>query len=307
MSFGREPVVVQLPVSASFDTNLGGSNPSVDSLLFVNSLITANRLDWNYRLFKDEGKPMETYQLNHQKQTVEFVTQEKNSFFTREKPKMSVWEAVELLNTVNDESDPDNDLPQILHSYQTAEKLRELWPGEEYDWLHLTGFIHDLGKVLATPQWNNQPQWAVVGDTFPVGCEHSEKVVYSRHFSLNPDTLDSRYNTKFGMYEANCGFDQLEMSWGHDEYMYQVLKHNDCSLPEKGLYLIRYHSFYPWHRDQAYQHLASQKDFQMLPLLREFSNSDLYSKCEKDLSAPEIEAYYRSLIKKYFHQDKLQW
>jgi hypothetical protein len=81
MSFGREPVVVQLPVSASFDTNLGGSNPSVDSLLFVNSLITANRLDWNYRLFKDEGKPMETYQLNHQKQTVEFVTQEKKQFF----------------------------------------------------------------------------------------------------------------------------------------------------------------------------------------------------------------------------------
>jgi len=306
MNFGREPVVVQLPVSQLLDTPTTAGYSLVDSLLLTSSLI-ANRLDWNYRVFKDEGKPMETYQLNHRNQTVDFVTQQKSNFFTVKKPVMSVWEAVELLNSVKDESDPDNDLPQILHSYQTAEKLRELWPGEEYDWLHLTGFIHDLGKVLATPQWNSQPQWAVVGDTFPVGCQHSEKIVYSQHFSANPDTLYSRYNTKFGMYEGNCGFDQLQMSWGHDEYMYQVLKNNNCSLPEKALYLIRYHSFYPWHRDQAYQHLASQYDVQMFPLLREFSNSDLYSKCEKDLTAPEIEAYYRSLIKKYFHEDKLRW
>jgi len=307
MNFGREPVVVQLPVSQPLDTPTAAGYSLVDSLLLTSSLISATRFDWNYRVFKDEGKPMETYQLNHWNQTVDFVTQQKSNFFSVEKPMMSVWEAVELLNSVKDESDPDNDLPQILHSYQTAEKLRELWPGEEYDWLHLTGFIHDLGKVLATPQWNSQPQWAVVGDTFPVGCQHSEKIVYSQHFSANPDILDSRYNTKFGMYEGNCGFDQLQMSWGHDEYMYQVLKNNNCSLPDKALYLIRYHSFYPWHRDQAYQHLASQHDFQMLPLLREFSNSDLYSKCEKDLSAPEIEAYYRSLIKKYFHEDKLRW
>ena len=32
------------------------------------------------------------------------------------------------------------------------------------------------------------------------------------------------------------------MSWGHDEYMYQVLKHNKTTLPEEALYMIRYAS-----------------------------------------------------------------
>ena len=32
-----------------------------------------------------------------------------------------------------------------------------------------------------------EPQWAVVGDTFPVGCAHSEKIVYPEFFAYNPD------------------------------------------------------------------------------------------------------------------------
>ena len=40
--------------------------------------------------------------------------------------------------------------------------------------------------------------------------------------------------------------------FGHDEYMYQVLKHNSCTIPEKGLNMVRFHSFYPWHNHEAY-------------------------------------------------------
>jgi hypothetical protein len=40
---------------------------------------------------------------------------------------------------------------------------------------HLTGLIHDLGKILAHPEFGSEPQWAVVGDTFPVGCAFSDK------------------------------------------------------------------------------------------------------------------------------------
>src|SRR2546422_6255074 len=39
----------------------------------------------------------------------------------------------------------------------------------------LTGLIHDLGKVLCL---FGEPQWAVVGDTFPVGCAHSDTIVF---------------------------------------------------------------------------------------------------------------------------------
>jgi inositol oxygenase len=51
----------------------------------------------------------------------------------------------------------------------TAEDLRERFPEE--DWLHLCGLLHDMGKVLSLPSFGSLPQWAVVGDTYPVGYE----------------------------------------------------------------------------------------------------------------------------------------
>ena len=38
-------------------------------------------------------------------------------------------------------------VPNIVHAYQTAERIREKFPND--DWFHLTGFIHDLGKLMA--------------------------------------------------------------------------------------------------------------------------------------------------------------
>lgn len=70
------------------------------------------------------------------------------------------------------------------------------------------------------------------------------------------------FSTKNGMYEPNCGLEQLTMSWGHDEYLYRVLKHNGSTLPEQALHMIRYHSFYPWHSGGDYHHLTNEKDEQ---------------------------------------------
>ena len=44
--------------------------------------------------------------------------------------------------------------------------------------------MHDMGKVLCL---FGEPQWAVVGDTFPVGCAYSDKIVYPEFFKNNPD------------------------------------------------------------------------------------------------------------------------
>lgn len=60
---------------------------------------------------------------------------------------MSIREALEKLNDLVDESDPDLDLPNIIHAFQTAERARIEFP--QHDWLHLTGLIHDLGKIMA--------------------------------------------------------------------------------------------------------------------------------------------------------------
>lgn len=80
---------------------------------------------------------------------------------------------MEKLNDLVDESDPDIDLPNIVHAFQAAERAREEFPDD--DWLHFTALIHDLGKVMA---FYGEPQWAVVGDTFPVGCLWSDNIVY---------------------------------------------------------------------------------------------------------------------------------
>ena len=94
---------------------------------------------------------------------------------------MGIWEAMEFLNTLVDDSDPDTDLTQIEHLMQTSEAIRA---DGHPRWFILTGLIHDLGKVLCL---FGEPQWAVVGDTFPVGCRYSDKVVFPEFFEDNPD------------------------------------------------------------------------------------------------------------------------
>lgn len=54
-------------------------------------------------------------------------------------------DALIMLNNLIDESDPDMNLPNMVHAFQTAERIRKEHPNE--DWFHLTGLIHDLGKV----------------------------------------------------------------------------------------------------------------------------------------------------------------
>ncbi len=49
-------------------------------------------------------------------------------------------------------------------------------------------------------------------------------------------------------------------------------------LPEPALYMIRYHSFYPGHREGAYDHLMNDHDREMFEWVRKFNPYDLYSK-----------------------------
>lgn len=41
------------------------------------------------------------------------------------------------------------------------------------------------------------------------------------------------------MYKPHCGLDNVTLSWGHDEYLYRVLKHNKTKLPDSALCMIR--------------------------------------------------------------------
>jgi inositol oxygenase len=246
----------------------------------------------DYRNYESPARDTvrEFYRLNHLNQTFDFVRQKESEFLPLRKREMTIYEAVEFLNTLVDDSDPDTDLDQLQHLLQTSEAIRR--DGHE-DWFVLTGFMHDLGKVLCL---FGEPQWAVVGDTFPVGCQHSDKVVYPEFFALNPDSKNPRFNSRLGVYEEGCGLKNVHLSWGHDEYLYHVTKDY---LPEPALYMIRYHSFYAWHRENEYDHLCDARDREMLSWVRKFNPYDLYSKCPVKPNWAELKPYYDNLFAKY--------
>lgn len=232
----------------------------------------------------------EFYRLNHTYQTYDFVKEKQKEFLQFNRKEMPVWGAMEFLNTLVDDSDPDIELDQLQHLLQTGEAIRK---DGHPDWFVLTGFIHDMGKVLCL---FGEPQWAVVGDTFPVGCKHSDKIVYPEFFEANPDSKDERYNSTYGIYSHGCGLRNVTMSWGHDEYLYQITKDY---LPEPALYMIRYHSFYAQHREQGYEHLMDDHDHEMFKWVQKFNPYDLYSKNPVPPNLKELKPYYEDLIAKY--------
>jgi inositol oxygenase len=232
----------------------------------------------------------EFYRQNHRHQTFDFVQAKKREFLPFNRRRMSIFESLDYLNTLVDDSDPDIELSQLQHLLQTSEAIRA---AGHPDWFVLTGLIHDLGKVLCL---FGEPQWAVVGDTFPVGCGFSDRIVYSEFFTENPDAADPRFNTRCGIYEEACGLRNVDISWGHDEYMYQRMKDY---LPEPALYMIRFHSLYAWHREGQYDHLCDDHDREMLPWVQAFNPFDLYSKSPAPPDWQQLRPYYEQLINAY--------
>jgi len=258
--------------------------------------IATSKSTEEYRNYEEPGRDTvkEFYRLNHTYQTYDFVQQKRADYLKFDKKKMPVWDAFQFLNQLVDDSDPDTDLDQFQHLLQTAEAIRN---DGHPDWMVCVGLLHDMGKVLCL---FGEPQWAVVGDTFPVGCAYSDKIVYPEFFKNNPDYTNENFNTKYGVYEPNCGLRNVTMSWGHDEYVYHIAKNN---LPEEGLYMLRYHSFYPWHKEGAYDHLLDDHDRKMLKWVKLFNPYDLYSKNPTPPNWKELKPYYEDLVAKYLPEE----
>ncbi|KAI0148849.1 DUF706-domain-containing protein [Xylariaceae sp. FL1272] len=241
------------------------------------------------------------YKEQHTKQTVAYNLKVRNHLKTRKREEMTIWQAMEKLNTLIDESDPDTSLSQIQHLLQSAEAIRK---DGKPRWMQLTGLIHDLGKLLFF--YGSEGQWDVVGDTFPVGCAFDERIIYPGSFSENPDLNDPVYSTKYGIYSPGCGLDNVMLSWGHDEYLYHIVK-DQSTLPAESLAMIRYHSFYPWHKEGAYRELMDEHDEKMLEAVRAFNPYDLYSKSDGLPDIEELKPYYLELIDEYFPQKVIKW
>jgi len=241
------------------------------------------------------------YAEQHAKQTVSYNLRARESFLSKTRAEMGIWEAMEKLNTLIDESDPDTSLSQIEHLIQSAEAIRR---DGKPRWMQLTGLIHDLGKLLFF--FGAQGQWDVVGDTFPVGCAFSPKIIFASTFSANPDCKDTVYSSEFGIYKTGCGLENVMLSWGHDEYLYHVVK-DQSLLPEEALAMIRYHSFYAWHTDGAYEWMMRGRDREMREAVRAFNPYDLYSKSDEVPKVEDVKGYYLELIDEFFPKKGIKW
>jgi inositol oxygenase len=259
---------------------------------FLEGRYQEGKSEAEFRQYDAQANPgvAEFYRLNHQFQTVDYVLGKERDYFALNKGKKTVWEAAEFLNTLVDDSDPDTDLTQIEHLLQTSEAMRR---DGQPRWMVLTGFIHDLGKCLCL---YGEPQWGVVGDTFPVGCAWSDQIVFPEYFAANPDRDVLKYQTRFGIYQPNCGLENVHMSFGHDGYIAEVMK---PYLPDESLYMLRFHSFYAWHRHGAYTHLMNGKDEAMLEWVRKFNPYDLYSKGHTKPNLQELKPYYDDLFAEF--------
>ena len=102
----------------------------------------------------------------HQLQTLDLVRAKRKEYIKLDKKKMTIKKALSLLDAFIDPSDPDLDVPNSIHAYQTAEQIRKKYPDNKE--FQIIGLIHDLGKVLFT---FGEPSWCVVGDTYVLGCK----------------------------------------------------------------------------------------------------------------------------------------
>lgn len=278
-------------ISAMQEKPLGSDMEDWDD--FLKGRYKEGKSQEEFRQYDAQANPgvARFYQLNHEHQTLDYVLSKEKQYFALNKGQKSIWEAAEFLNTLVDDSDPDTDLTQIEHLLQTSEAIRA---DSHPRWFVLAGFVHDLGKVLCL--WG-EPQWAVVGDTFPVGCAFSRNIVFPEYFEKNPDLHHPVYSTKYGIYEPNCGLDKVHMSFGHDGYIYEVMKQY---LPQEALYMLRYHSFYPAHKHGAYRYLMNDRDVEMFRWVNEFNKYDLYSKGHAKPKLAELKSYYDDLFAEFF-------
>lgn len=305
-------------------------------------------MDNKFRNFQEkDSKICETYANMLQLQKKGYVLKMKKYYSEINFIRCSIWDMINKLEHICDESDPDNDLPQIVHVYQTAlsieqkfiknntiinipiknlftnshwiqlpEKYKNMYNTTlsdfyksitDWEWFPVIGLIHDLGKILLSKEFGGLPQWSVVGDTFPIGEKLSTNYpFYNKNYHKN--NIDLNINT----YQKKCGFENVLFSWGHDEYFASVLdKKNNTQLPDEAIYIIRFHSFYSWHSPRngniGYIKLADNKDWYMLPLLKAFQKSDLYSKSSNIPIIETIKDKYNKTIHQYIKNGILQF
>lgn len=250
------------------------------------------------RTYHDNTPQFHFYESMHKNQTHDYVKGKLQQYENTYNQSFFMSEVLSQMDDFIDPSDPDIDEPNSFHAYQTAESIRKREP--ENKALQICGLIHDLGKILFK---FGEPPWAVVGDTYVVGCKFPQTIVYYKTMLENPDINNPVFSSKLGIYKEQCGIQNLIITAGHDEYLYNVLQRNNDkhTFPKKYQDIIRFHSFYPWHTGGSYREFMKPEDHKLLENVLDFNKYDLYSKADDDfVVTDDIRTYYNDLITDFF-------
>ena len=225
------------------------------------------------------------YSAMYRGQSAEFVGRMRRKYAALRGFPMTMPEGLRLLGAVIDNSDPDTSLPNIEHAYQAARAARRLRPDDAM--FQVATLIHDVGKIVTL--FDEVPDWATVGDTFVVGEALPRTAPFHQ---LAPPRVVAPLPGGGG--DAGGGLANALVSWGHDEYMFQVLRQNSAAhaLPPRYWNAIRFHSLYAWHTHGYYRHLMSPADHATLRDVQALNACDLYSKDDLDpVGATERERF----------------
>jgi len=259
---------------------------------------------------KKDSAIRDSYRDARINQTLKFNQKVRKIIRDHEWKQYYIWDVILFLDDFVDRSDGDISLPNSHHLFQTAEGLRK---DGHPEWLQVTGLIHDLGKFLYYIINNEEygmtkeTQWGIVGDTFISGCRIPDSIVYKEFNKLNPDTEQEWYDTETGVYQPGAGLMNVLCSYGHDEYLYEVLQRNEHRLPMEALYIIRFHSLYLWHTENEYSALENEDDKKNKELVKLFNKYDLYTKENTEMNPNIYRRHYEPLLRKYLGDDGVLW
>ena len=174
-----------------------------------------------------------------------------------------------------DESDSSPDAAPSLRTlcFIMAETARE--EGLP-DWVQLVALFHELGEALKVIDPSNTGDmastydWTISSRSRLVGCKIPARATFSEFRHLNLDEEDPRYSSDTGVYQENCGLNTVCLMWSGCEYIYHLLKHNNATLPDEALAMIRYYLLGDWHEHREYSALTNAEDEDMLPFVQEF-------------------------------------
>lgn len=268
------------------------------------------------RDYKNSSKDVRShYKKMRANQSISYYNRmvEKWSKFDKE---LSFTEIFDMLDDYVDLSDPDLDIPNRYHAFQTAEAMRK---AGEPEWFQLVGILHDVGKIMVKidpcdqdGQSENE-QWGVAGDTWILGHPIPDSIVFPEYNSEYKESflIPINYGENKEVKEYNSGYPKeigitnVKWSWGHDEYLYRVLDNHIKKLinsfkefPQIGLDIIRLHSAYVWHTQNEYKDLMEPEDEERLEWVRKFNKYDLYTK-ERTYTEVNLD-YYQELFEKFF-------